>query len=653
MAPTNSGVSINTSGALSGSAWGENTGWINFDGSAINCSGQFTGTASGDTVGTVTFTCTTNANCNVITDYRPQSCRGGGGGGPGPITPPIPTYCGDDTCNGFEGCGNCPEDCGSCQEPVCGNNECEFSESCETCPDDCGECILEPLCGNKICEGEETCKNCPGDCGICLPICGDNKCEGDENCKTCPNDCGICLPICGDNKCEAPESCEICPSDCGECKKEPFCGDGFCKDDESCKNCPDDCGYCQPAPSCGDKTCEGEESCKNCPDDCGECKIIQPYSYCGDKDCKGEENCENCPTDCEECKKIIPIIPPIIPFSPIDITTKTITTVSLITVVLATAFASPLSLPEILLIPTRLMGILLMAFGWKKRNPPWGVVYDSITKQPLDPAYVILKDSTGKDVSSAITDLDGRYGFLIEPGFYKIIANKTNYIFPSQKLVGKTKDELYDNLYFGDQVEIKRDEVVTRNIPLDSIKFDWNEYTKQNKSLTKFFTRWDLFLRKISDFMYFVGFIIAIIAFFLAPYPYNSIILGLYVFLLVLRILGIKPRPYGSVIDIENGTPIAFSILRIMDPSSNREISHKITDKYGRYFCLIPKGKYYVKIEKKNDDGSYSLVHTSPVIDASKNGIIKDKFRIFIKDTNTTTPPPTTPPKNTGNNLYN
>jgi hypothetical protein len=42
--------------------------------------------------------------------------------------------------------------------------------------------------------------------------------------------------------------------------------------------------------------------------------------------------------------------------------------------------------------------------------------------------------------------------------------------------------------------------------------------------------------------------------------------------------------------------------------------------------CLVPKGKYYVKIEKKNDDGSYSLIYTSNIVSAVKDGIIKKKF---------------------------
>jgi hypothetical protein len=645
MGATKSGVEVSDAGALSGSAWGENVGWIDFSGTSINCSGQFTGTATGDYVGTITFSCT---NCSVITDYRPQACRSLGCTDCGP-PPPIPpecgngicswdencfsctsdcgscfSVCGDKTCNGYETCTNCPQDCGTCK-PVCGDKKCESPEDCSSCPSDCGTCNLPPQCGDKTCNGDETCTNCPQDCGTCMPVCGDKTCNGDENCKSCPSDCGVCPPICGDKTCNGDETCTNCPQDCGTCM--PVCGDKKCEGPENCGNCPSDCGKCKEEPTCGDGFCKDDENCKNCPQDCGTC-LLPP---CGNGACDGSETCKNCPNDCGECK-VIPPNPPIIPHVVIppvvDIIIKIITTAGAALMAIAIIIAPPISLAELFLLPARLMGLLLIAFGWKKRNPPWGIVYDSITKQPLDPAYVLLKDSLGNPVSSAITDLDGRYGFLIEPGIYKMTANKTNYIFPSQKLAGKTKDELYDNLYFGGPVEIKRDEVVTRNIPLDPLKFDWNEFTKQNRSMTKFYSRWDLLLREVSDFIYFIGFIIAIIAFFAAPYPYNTIILGLYLFLLALRILGIKPKAFGSVIEKATGTPSAFAILRVTDPSSNREISQRVTDKYGRYFCLVPKGQYYVKIEKKNEDGSYSLAYTSPVINALKNGIIKNKFKI-------------------------
>ena len=163
---------------------------------------------------------------------------------------------------------------------------------------------------------------------------------------------------------------------------------------------------------------------------------------------------------------------------------------------------------------------------------------------------------------------------------------------------------------------------------MDPVKFDWNEFAKKDKKLMSFYSKWDAVLRSISNAFFIIGFAVAIIAFFAAPYPYNTIIFVVYLVLLALRMLGMKPRPYGFIFEKGTHIPLSFAILRIIDPDSNREVSQKVADKYGRYYCLLPAGKYYVKIEKKNDDESYSLIYTSGVIDVSKKGIIKEKFQI-------------------------
>ena len=311
-------------------------------------------------------------------------------------------------------------------------------------------------------------------------------------------------------------------------------------------------------------------------------------------------------------------------------TTKTVSTVgvAVVTAVAASSFF-PLSLFELFLLPLRLFGLLMLALGLKKRSLPWGVIYDSVTKQPLDPAYVVLKNVQGKEISSAITDLDGRFGFLAEPGVYQMQVRKTNYNFPSQKLAGKLGDELYRDLYFGENIIIKTSgEIIVKNIPLDPIKFDWNEFVKKDKNLMKFYSKWDRILSKIYDFFFIIGFITAILAYSFAPYPYNTIIIILYVLFLLLRIIEPRPKTYGYIVDKMTGIPLSFPIIRVLTSDSNKEILSKSADRYGKYYCLVPPGKYYVKIEKKNDDGSYSLVYTSPAINVLKKGIIKQKFEV-------------------------
>ncbi len=312
-----------------------------------------------------------------------------------------------------------------------------------------------------------------------------------------------------------------------------------------------------------------------------------------------------------------------------SVVTKTVSTVGAVVAAAQVATIAAFSPIEISFIFVRFFGILLTAFGIKKRAKPWGVVYDSVTKQPLDPAYVVLKDLQGKTAASAITDLDGRYGFLVSPGFYQISAQKTNHIFPSQKLASLQFDEFYNNLYFGGELQVRREgESIIKNIPMDPLNFDWNEFAKKDKKLMIFYSKFDLILRKIFDWFFIIGFAVALIAYFSAPYPYNLIILIIYLVLLFLRVIGLKPKTYGRIINSVSGEPLSFALLKVILPDSNVEVSRKVADKYGRYYCLVPLGKYYVKIEKKNDDGSYSLVYTSPLINVLKKGIIKNNFRV-------------------------
>ncbi|ETB64206.1 TPA: VWA domain-containing protein [Candidatus Nomurabacteria bacterium] len=313
------------------------------------------------------------------------------------------------------------------------------------------------------------------------------------------------------------------------------------------------------------------------------------------------------------------------------ISTNIVTTIGIVTgayISIATSlFANPINIKELLLIPYRLWALLLAFFGIKKRNAPWGTVYDSITKQPLDPAYVVLQDLSGNEVSTCITDLDGRYGFLVPPGKYKMVANKTNYEFSSKKLFGRSQDELYQELYFGEEFEVKEGEVISKNIPLDPIKFDWNEFAKKEKKLMKFFSKRDLWVARISDILFVIGFIITVVALFITPNTYNIIIFIFYIIMFLFKRTILKPRPYGNIKNKDTEDPLSFAIIRVFYAGSEREIIHKVTDMTGKYYCLIPNGSYYVKIENKNEDETYTLIHTSEAMEIDK-GFINKKFRV-------------------------
>jgi len=218
---------------------------------------------------------------------------------------------------------------------------------------------------------------------------------------------------------------------------------------------------------------------------------------------------------------------------------------------------------------------------------------------------------------------------LVEKGTYFIEAGKTNYVFPSKNLAGKTEDEIYKDLYFGGEFKVvESGQAIKKNIPLDPVDFNFNEFMKKNQKLNRFWSRWDTIIRIASDIFFVAGFFVAIIAYYAAPYLYNTVIMSLYVFLSVLILLGLKPKSLGYIVDKVTGDPIPFAIVRVFIPPYNIEFSHKVVDSRGRYYCLAPKGQYFVQIEKKNNDGSYSIVYTSPIKNGAKGGVVREKFKI-------------------------
>jgi len=275
-----------------------------------------------------------------------------------------------------------------------------------------------------------------------------------------------------------------------------------------------------------------------------------------------------------------------------------------------------------------LWGIIMFALGLRKRFPSWGTVYDSVTKQPIDPAYVTVHDSTGKQIAEAISDVDGRYGFLLSAGTYTMKVFKTNYVFPSTKLSGRTNDELYKDLYFGETITITaQDQVIEKNIPLDAIGFDWNEYSKSKINRMSFHRHNEKGIRMFSNVIYVAGFLLSLMAMYFNPSLLNIAMVTIYVTLSVFLFVRVNKRTYGSIIDKNTNQPIPFCLLRVLSSDGKTEVRHSVSDAYGRYYCLVPKGSWFVNIEKKNPDGSYTKVIDMQPVSGDK-GIIKSTWRI-------------------------
>jgi hypothetical protein len=268
----------------------------------------------------------------------------------------------------------------------------------------------------------------------------------------------------------------------------------------------------------------------------------------------------------------------------------------------------------------RYLEILLIAFGLRREDLHWGTVYDSKSKQPLDPVILKMIDvGSGKVVQTGITDLKGRYGFLALPGFYKILAKKSNYVFPSNIVRGKN-DGIYSNLYHGEFFELKGGtEVVSFNIPMDPEGFDWNQkakmkFVRSHPFIETLFST--LVLLSFWSFLFYEAYL-----FFKIPNKISGYILGAYLIVFLAAIFIPKGRLWGRVIDSKTKRALPNVTIEIrLAQNTSIKLAQISTIEDGKYFLKLEPGSYKFRILDKFDN------------EIKTDNIKVDKGSIYNKD---------------------
>lgn len=255
---------------------------------------------------------------------------------------------------------------------------------------------------------------------------------------------------------------------------------------------------------------------------------------------------------------------------------------------------------------TAILNRILVFFQLREKRRFWGIVYDSITKQPLDPVRVsLIYADTGKVEGSCITDLNGRYGFLARPGKLKIFVQRTNYIFPSKIALGD-KDGIYTHLYHGEFFVLNEDsEVIAPNIPMDSTQADWNQKAKQNLAWQNFYSKW--FLEKFIAVILWFGFVFAAAMAVLTNFKNRAALIAsaayFLVFLLELSIP--RLRLWGKVLDKKTRRPIFGLSLKLTNPKAPDVIfGSAVSRADGGFFLRANPGSYFLKVAD-SDSGQY------------------------------------------------
>lgn len=491
---------------------------------------------------------------------------------PIPINPPPPS----------RSCGNI------CPGLTCGVGETINTDLC-TCD------AIVPFCGNAICESGENFLNCPVDCiEECTPNwfpSGWGPCVNGAQQRSVTD---ISVPSCNLDL-DKPPTIRSCD---GVCEPEIACGLGQNIDLVNCR-CID------IIPFCGNSVCEENEFTWSCPVDCGlppEFRLTLTTCLDGlDNDKDGlvdypaDPGCSS-PSDNSELSlaeildNIQNFLKNILDNKAVEAINQAVAPVVIVAIAINT-FAS-FSFFNLL---SYLRYFFSQPFAalFRRKRKKWGVIYNALTKRPVDLAIVRLYDNqTKRIVQSRVTDRQGRYSFLAPPGRYYITVTKPKFDFPSDYLKDEKEDVKYLDIYHGEVIEVtEQNAAITANIPIDS--------QVEEKPVGKVI--FQHYLRKVQYFAAFSAIPLAVFSVVISPGLLTFTLLGFHVLLYVLfRRLGYqkKPKSWGIVYDKNNKKPLGRAIARIYDKKYNKLLETRITDGKGRYSFLVNNNIYIVTAEK-------------------------------------------------------
>ncbi len=258
--------------------------------------------------------------------------------------------------------------------------------------------------------------------------------------------------------------------------------------------------------------------------------------------------------------------------------------------------------------PVLFYHFLLAGFGLikrKKAGRSFGVVYDSIAKQPLPLTIVRVYKVDGEQkklVTTSVTDKFGRYDALLEPGTYTVEAAKPMYQFPSQIVTTATDGERLRVFQPSMPITVTAQGMALPDVPMDPVNV---KRARQVAGLAK--KAWMSLQSAGSHFVVpflFVGLIISIVSVFTVPNAINLVLMLIYLGLLSAQ-LKLRPKllkAWGVVYEFASNAILPLTTVQLIDPVSSKVVSTRLSDYDGRFSFLPEPGTYKVKASKPGFD---------------------------------------------------
>ncbi len=242
------------------------------------------------------------------------------------------------------------------------------------------------------------------------------------------------------------------------------------------------------------------------------------------------------------------------------------------------------------------------SFFIAKRGPRrdfWGLIYDSKDSSPI--AFAVIRIFSGTDnklIKTTVSDLDGRYGFVLDPGKYKLEVGHQDYSFPvkDRMAIALQND---NHIYTGGELLIKEAMSIDFNIPMEG------KEVKRAFSFRKLRKIWlNSGLIKLTQNMYFIYALLVLNCLMLLSrfnilFLLNAIYYGIFVIIHLVAYFRKPARTWGNVLDSKSNKPIPYAFVKIFNKNTGALIDSKITDLNGRFQFYPKQGEYSAVVQAK------------------------------------------------------
>lgn len=230
---------------------------------------------------------------------------------------------------------------------------------------------------------------------------------------------------------------------------------------------------------------------------------------------------------------------------------------------------------------------------WRRKRERYGVIYNSLTKRPIDLCIVrLVHADTGLIVQTQVTDRQGRYMFHVKAGTYRLDILKPRYVFPSEFVSGSEQDDEYLDVYDGGDVRVREDGLIALNVPIDPVV----------KVQTPTRVRIRVYLRRAQYGIAYVSIIASIVGLIVTPtVPMALGVVSQFVIYSLFKGLMVPsvPKRWGFVYDSKTLKPVSSAVVRLYDQKYRRLLESQLTNSKGQYGFLVGKNIYLITIEAK------------------------------------------------------